>query len=88
MEMHLALRGSGSFCHMGKLAEFGPRTRFDLKIARKMALWVISKQMPETMKKAIKARRRLCLSERAIIIMSSTASTLAGQIWNNDNSSN
>ena len=73
---------------MGKLAEFGPRTRLDLKIARKMALWVISKQMPETMKKAIKARRRLCLSERAMA-MSSTASTLAGQIWNdNDNSSN
>ena len=53
---------------MGKLAEFGPRTRLDLKIARKMALCVISKQMPETMKKAIKARRRLCLSERAMVI--------------------
>ena len=61
--MYLALSGSGSVCHMGKLAEFGPRTRLDLKIAMKMAPWVTSKQMPETMKKATKAKRRLCLRE-------------------------
>ena len=85
--MHLALRGSGSFCHIGKLAELGPRTRLDLKIARKMALWATSKQMPETMKKAVKASRRLCLRERAMAMRNYVFySIYPGQIWNNDNS--
>ena len=53
---------------MGKLAELGPRTRLDLKIAKKMELSVTSRQMPETMKKTIKARRRLCLRERVMVL--------------------
>ena len=85
----LALRGSGSFCHMGKLAEFGPRTRLDLKISKKMAVWATSKQMPETTKKAIKARRRLCLRGSVIMAKRNYAwerSIYPGQIWNDDNS--
>ena len=66
--MHLVLSGPGSFCHRGKLAEFGRRTRLDLKIAKKMALLETSRQIPETMKKAIKARRRLCLRERVMVL--------------------
>ena len=42
--------------------------RLDLKIAKKMALLETSRQMPETMKKAIKARRRLCLRERVMVL--------------------
>ena len=83
--MYLALSGSGSVCHMGKLAEFGPRTRLDLKIAMKMAPWVTSRQMPETMKKATKARRRLCLRERVMAMRNYVCSIYPGQIWNNDN---
>ena len=68
--MHLVLSGPGSFCHRGKLAEFGRRTRLDLKIAKKMALLETSRQIPdpETMKKALKARRRLCLWERVMVL--------------------
>ena len=66
--MHLVLSGPGSFCHRGKLAEFGRRTRLDLKIAKKMALLETSRQIPETMKKALKARRRLCLRERVMVL--------------------
>ena len=71
---------------MGKLAEFGARTRLDLKIAMKMALWVTSRQIPETMKKATKARRRLCLRERVMATRYYVFSIYPGQIWNNDNS--
>ena len=66
--MRLVLSGPGSFCHRGKLAEFGRRTRLDLKIAKKMALLETSRQIPETMKKALKARRRLCLRERVMVL--------------------
>ena len=71
---------------MGKLAEFGPRTRLDLKIAMKMALWVTSRQMPETMKKATKASRRLGFRERVMAMRNYVYSIYPGQIWNNDNS--
>ena len=87
IRMYLALSGSGSFCHIGKLAEFGASTRLDLKIAKKMALWATSRQMPETMKKVIKARRRLCLRERVMAMRNYVCSSIyPGQIWNNDKS--
>ena len=90
--MNLALRGSGSFCHIGKLAEFGPRTRLPLKIIMKMAPWVTSRQMPETIKKATRTRKMLRFRVRAILALRNYASCLKsiypGLICNSRNNCN